>query len=507
LETIREFAAERLADDAGLRRSVERAHAEYFAEWAARQREHLFGDGRDAASERMAEDIENLTSAWRYWVGEADFEELNKLTDGLWLLYDLRGWYFATAALIEDLLDVLSSTPFTHERLLAQITLQTSLARVLMASKGYTPETEQAYRRALQLCDELGEVPQLLPVLRALSTFYIYLADFEKAMRIGEQLLSLAERFDDARARVEGHLLIGANEGMLTRLQSGIDHLEQGIAANGAVPRDINRYRTGNDPGVVCHLVAGMLLWMNGFPDQARDRADDAMRLSERLGHPQSTAYAHFHTGLIHMWRREPAPAGEHGQGLIDISEAHELPVWTAVGSCLRGAAVAMMGSPDEGLALFEAAMDRYRALKTPPVFWPSLLQLHAGVCGLAGQPAEGLVLVDEALEVLARAPQPQLVSPELFALKGRLILACSKDDGSEAEVWLRRAVKSADQLHAPMLQLRATLALAELWRDQGNTGPARRLLQEAYERFTEGFATADLTDARKLLDDLLIVR
>ena len=329
----------------------------------------------------MAEDIENLTGAWRYWVGEADFEQLEKLTDGLWLLYDLRGWYFATAALIGDLLEVLSSAPFTRERLLAQITLQTSLARVLMASKGYTPETEQAYQRALQLCEELGEVPQLLPVLRGLSTFYIYLTEFEKAKRIGEQLLSLAERFDDARARVEGHLLIGANEGMLTRLQSGIDHLEQGIAAYGAVPRDADRFPIGNDPGVVCHVVAGMLLWMSGFPDQACDRADDAIRLSERLRHPQSTAYAHFHTGLIHMWRREPASAGEHAQAVIDISEAHELPVWRAVGSCLRGAAVAATGSPDEGLALFEAAVDRYRALKTPPVFWPSLLQLHADVC------------------------------------------------------------------------------------------------------------------------------
>ena len=82
-------------------------------------------------------------------------------------------------------------------------------------------------------------------------------------------------------------------------------------------------------------------------------------------------------------------------------------------------------------------------------------------------------------------------------------MLACSNDDADEAEVWLERAVKSADQLQAPMLQLRATLALARLWREQGKTGPAQALLQEAYERFTEGFATADLTDARQLLDDL----
>jgi predicted ATPase len=507
LETIREFASERLDEDPDLRESAQRAHAEYFAEWALRQREILTGDGRDAASERMAEDIENLVGAWRYWVAEGDFEELGKLTDSLWSLYDVRGWYHATAALITDLLEVLSSTPSTQERLLEQITLQTSLARVLMAFKGYTPETEQAYRRALQLCEEQDEFPQLLPVLRGLSTFYIYLAEFERARRIGEQLLSLAERFHDARARVEGHLLIGVNEGMLTHLRSGIDHLEQGIAAYDAVPRNVGRFQTGNDPGVVCHLVAGMLLWMTGFPDQARDRADDAVQLAERLHHPQSMAYAHFHSGLIHMWRSDPASATEHAQAVIDISEAHEFPVWAAVGSCLRGATLAAMGSADQGLAILEAAVDRYRALKTPPVFWPSLLQLHAGVCGLAGRPAEGVLLVDEALAAMAGQADPQTMSSELFLLKGRLLLARSDDTAAEAELCLHRAVKSADELKAPMLQLRATLALAQLWRDQGKTEPAQAMLIEAYDRLTEGFMTADLTDARRLLDDLAAAR
>ena len=89
---------------------------------------------------------------------------------------------------------------------------------------------------------------------------------------------------------------------MLARLQPGIDHLERGIAAYDAAPRTVERFETGNDPGVVCHVVEGMLLWMKGFPDRARDRAYEAIQLAERLHHPQSIAYAHFHTGLIHMW-------------------------------------------------------------------------------------------------------------------------------------------------------------------------------------------------------------
>jgi predicted ATPase/class 3 adenylate cyclase len=504
LETIRDFASELLGDDPGLRARAQLAHAEYFAAWTLDHCQGLAGDERDAASERMAADIGNLKAAWRYWVADGDFEELGKLTDGLWLLYNARGWYHETASLITDLLGVLSSTPSNQELLIRQILLQTSLARVLMASQGYTTETERAYLRALELCEAQGKVPQLLPVLRGLSTFFIYRAEFEKSMRIGEQLLALAERFDDARARVEGHLVIGASEGLLARLPQGIDHLERGIAAYEGAPRTVGRFEAGNDPGVVCHVVEGMLLWMNGFPDRAREKAEEAVRLAERLRHPQSIAYAHFHTGLIHIWRREAERAAEHAQVVINVADAYDFPVWTAAASCLQGAAIAATGSAHDGLARFEAAMAQYRALKTPPVFWPSLLHLHASVLGLAGRPGEGIARIDEALQVVAGLPDPPTATSELLLLRGMLVLADS-DDAAEAETWLVRAVQSADELDAPMLQLRASSALARLWCTQGKREEAGTLLGAAYGRLTEGFTTADLADARLLLDDLAI--
>jgi len=502
LETIRQFAAERLGDDPELQSASVRAHAEYFADWTMHQCEKLTGDDREGASERMAADIGNLSAAWHYWVSQGDYEELGRLTDGLWLLYDARGWYHETTTLITDLLDVVASTPSTQERLLQQILLQTSLARVLMASKGFTPETERAYERALQLCEAQGEVPQLLPVLRGLSTFFIYRAEFEKSMRIGEQLLALGERFDDARARVEGHLLIGVSEGMFARLQPGIDHLEEGIATYETAPRTVERFETGNDAGVVCHVVEGMLLWMKGFPDRARARALESIQLADRLRHPQSLAYAHFHTSLIHIWRREGERASEHATAVIDIADAHEFPVWAAAGSCVHAAAIAASGSVDDGLARLDAAMDQYRALKTPPVFWPALLQLRAGVLLLAGRADEGLDCIDEALDAVTALPEPQMLSSELLVLKGTLVLARGSDD-ADAEVWFERAVERADQLDAPMLQLRAAMALARLWSAHGKTEPARALLAAAYARFTEGFTTLDLTDARALLDAL----
>jgi predicted ATPase len=92
----------------------------------------------------------------------------------------------------------------------------------------------------------------------------------------------------------------------------------------------------------------------------------------------------------------------------------------------------------------------------------------------------------------------------EFFQLKGDLLLALSRDNVAEAESWFQNAVSIAAEVQAPMLQLRAALRLSRLWREEGKTEQARKLLSDAYERFTEGFTTADLSEAKALLDDLV---
>jgi predicted ATPase len=505
LETIREFATAQLDEDPTLSAAAHRAHAAHFADWTQRQWDQLTGEQRDTAAEQMVGDLENIRTAWSYWLAERDFEQLGKFTDSLWLLYDARGWYHATVALTTDLLELLSSTPSTPERVVEQITLQTSLARALLAVKGYTHEVEEAYTRALELCEGAGEIPQLLPVLRGLSSLYILRSEFEKGIRIGQQILTLAERFDDEGARVEAHLVLGANLALANRLQPGMEHLEKGIAAYDPERHGPGRFQLGNHPGVACFTTSALVLWMLGYPDRARERADDAISLSKKLNHPSSIAYAHFHAGLLDLWKREHEAAHGRAQAVLDIGEEYEFPVWGAVGSCLRGAALAGMGAADEGLTEIEQAMNTYQRLKTPPVFWPMLLFLQAGACGQAGRPREALALLDEAMDVAAQKPGQPLWS-EFLLLKGELLLAVT-DNAASAESWFQQAVDAAAEVQAPMLQLRAALSLGRLWRQQGKTERARALVTEAYERLTEGFSTADLREAKQLLDDLAAAR
>jgi predicted ATPase/class 3 adenylate cyclase len=136
LETIREFAAERLDDLPEFSAAARRAHAVYYAEFAERQWEHLTGQRRELALMAVAAEIENLRLAWRYWTEAGDLGQLNKLIDSLWLAYDAGGWYHALIELTTDLLNILSSSPSTPERATQEMTLRTSLARALMAIRG-----------------------------------------------------------------------------------------------------------------------------------------------------------------------------------------------------------------------------------------------------------------------------------------------------------------------------------------------------------------------------------
>ena len=502
LETIREFAAARLEEDPTVARSARRAHASWFAEWTNARWAELTGSARDTAADRMMADIDNVRTAWRHWVDEKDVEQLGRLTDSLWLLYEEKGWYHATVSLTTDLLDVLGSTPSTPDRLVEEITLQTSLARVLMVVRGVTQEVEDAFTRALELCEGRGEVPELLPVLRGLSTFYIYRAEFANSAKMAERILGLAERHDDADARVEGHLVLGVSLAFLGRLRSGMENLEKGIAAFDREKHASRPFQLGNNSGVVCFTTSAMVLWMLGYPDRARDRGHEAIALAEELDHPSSIAYANFHTGLVHLWRREPDEVEACTRAVIDVAEEYDFQLWRVVSSCLRGAALVENGAADVGLALVQAAVITYQRLQTPPVFWPLLLHIYAGACGAAGRPEEGMALADEAIAV-AETSEGQTLASELLHRRGDLLLAAAPEREAEAEAWLQRAVDEAAAVEAPMLQLRAALRLGQLWRRQGRAADARRLVGEAYDRMSEGFATADLREAKALLDDL----
>ena len=180
------------------------------------------------------------------------------------------------------------------------------------------------------------------------------------------------------------------------------------------------------------------------------------------------------------------------------------------MGTILRGWAVAGQGQGAAGISQLRKGLATYQA--TGAEIWrPYFLALLAEVQGKVGQTEAGLRGVNEALALVARTEE-RFYEAELHRLKGELLLNDERrmmnderqaQQAREAEVCFLKAIEVAQRQSAKSWELRAATSLARLWQQQGKAIEARNLLAPVYEWFTEGFDTADLKDAKALIEEL----
>jgi TOMM system kinase/cyclase fusion protein len=399
-------------------------------------------------------------------------------------------------------LEVLKTLLETPERLRRELTLQTILAQALKDAKGYGhPAVEQAYTRAWELCQQMGETPQLFPALLGLSIYFVVRAELQTARELGAQLLSLAQRAQDPVLLVEAYYSLGVTCFWLGDFAPAREYLEQGI-----VHYDPQRHRAhlalfGQDGGAVCLCRVALVLWYLGYPDQALARSHEARILARELSHPYSLAYVLLWTALLYNHRREVQETQEVADAVTALSTERGFPYWSTQGTILQGWARAAQGQGAAGIAQIHQGLAALRATGTE-VVRPYGLGLLADEYGKMGQVKEGLVLLDEALALVNKTGE-RWPEAELHRLKGELLLLLSADNLTEAEGCFHLALDVARRQHTKSLELRAGMSLSRLWQQQGQRDEALELLAPIYGWFTEGFDTADLQEAKALLEEL----
>ncbi len=500
LETIKEYASEKLEKDQELLNAAHREHALYFVGFAQDQWRRLTGNERDGALNDLGNDIQNIRASWKYWLEKKDTAQLQKLTDCLWLLYDARGWLYYSLELTNDLLNVLSSVPSTHERAEQEIMLQMSLGRVLMALRGCTLEVEEVFNHALELCQKYGEIPQSFSILRALASFYVYTGRFSKSAQLGEQILHLAKDADNMGAKIEGHLVYGYSLIFLGDFAGGMIQLEAALASYKPEKHNFFKFRFGNNPGVISHTTSSLSLWMLGLPDRSIYHSTESVKLARNLNYPYSEAYALFHSGLLHLWRQEPEITIKNASMVLDISEKQEFPIWKAAAHALNGVAKVGLKKTEEGMEEIEMGINLYIGLKTPPVFWPLLLSLRADSCLRAGKPQEGLSFLNEAIEIIGQDSGHPLLG-EFFRLKGDILLRISDNMKAEAESLFRKAIELSENQNTLMFELNASLSLHKLLENTNKANESIAVLSRVYKKFTEGFTVPVLIEAGRILE------
>jgi TOMM system kinase/cyclase fusion protein len=399
-------------------------------------------------------------------------------------------------------LEVLAALPDTPERTQHELVLQATLGSALMAIKGQgAPEVGQAYARARELCRQVGETPQLFPILFGLWRFYLVRAEYQTARELAEQCFSLGQRVDDAALLLQAHFALGVSLLWQGEVVPARAHLEQGIALYNPQEHRALAFRAGIDLGVWCLSHVAQALWLLGYPDQALRRSHEALLLAQEVSHPPSLAAVLFYVAFIHCYRREAYATQERAEAAMALASAQGLPQWLTVGRLLRGWALAMQGHAEEGIAQMRPSLAAWRAMGSGLAV-SHYLVLLAEAYGRAGQAEEGLRLLAEA-----RAHQDTTGevywAAEVYWLKGELLLRQAIPDEAQAETCLLQALDIARQQQTRSGELRAAMSLARLWQRQGKRAEARELLAPIYGWFTEGFDTADLQEAKALLEEL----
>jgi predicted ATPase len=401
-------------------------------------------------------------------------------------------------------LDVLSRLPDTPTRRHQELALYLPLSASLLVTRGNgSADVEQAYLRARELCEQLGETTQLARVLFAMCGFYTNRAEFDRAQEMATQLLDLAQRVDDSVSRLAGHHALGITLFFKGAFATAHAHLERAMAL------DTSQRAQSIPPAVALvartatYFYAALVRWMLGYPEQARQCGCEALTLARQHDNPFNLAAAHDFVARVHLLRREPEIVHAFLETSLALSIEHGFPHWTATGTVKRGWTLAVQGEPEAGIAQIRHGMAIWRRIGSEGGR-PWMLGLLAEAYGRAAQNTEGFEAIAEAL-ALTKQTGEGVWTAELYRLKGDMLLAQdnTRHQQEEAEGCLQQALAIARQQQARSWELRAATSLARLWQSQDKRQAAYDLLAPVYDWFTEGFDTADLKEAKALLDTL----
>jgi predicted ATPase len=380
-----------------------------------------------------------------------------------------------------------------------------------MTMKGYgAPEVQRAYARARELCRQVGDHSRYFSALWGLYSFYLVRAEYPTAYEFAQQLHTIAQHEDDSEHRLRAHLALGEILFWRGEIEAARPNFAQSLHLYNGYQFCPSTALYEQDPAMLCRTYAALAMWWRGQADQALQAMQAATLHARQLAHPPSLAWALLCLTLLHSLRREAAAVQAYAVDVVTLAAEAGFPFWVAVGTILNGWARAEQGRAAEGLQLIRQGLDAYQAIGAE-LGRPHFLALLAEAYGKIGAAEAGLAILAQALEA-SRSSGEGISWPELYRLRGELLLIQNaitpqntgdRAAAREAEASLRQAAEIAARQGAKSWQLRAVLSLSRLWRLQGKSDLARRQLANVYKGFTEGFDTADLKDAKTLLDAL----
>jgi predicted ATPase len=414
-------------------------------------------------------------------------------------------------------LELLAALPESSERDRQELMIQTVLGAAVIATNGWAdPEVARAYARAREICAEMGDTPNLFPILLGLAGFYLMRGDLGVAQEASQQLSALAEATDDAAARLGAHNTAGMVAFYRGEFAAARDHFARSRTIYDPEqhsPSGKRAFWVDHDPGVSCAAHTALTLMMLGHQDRAAASMRECLDYARSIDHPLSLAMAYNFAATFHQYRRERDVVRELEDVRLEYSQKHDFELFLMLGEIYRGWLLAEEGRRENAATQIQHGLAVYQAVGAE-LGRPTFLGIFAQVCDQLGRSEEALSVIGDAIDLADRTGL-HYWDAELRRLKGTFVLhgeppsppRRGKPGRSsaerDAESLFLEAIEIARRQETRSAELRAAISLSRLWRRQGKIRQARALLEEIYSWFTEGFETPDLIDARALLEEL----
>jgi predicted ATPase/DNA-binding winged helix-turn-helix (wHTH) protein len=499
LETTRAYALEKLLQ-AGEFDAAARRHAEYYrdllqqpgTEWEKRPNSDWVGD--------YARSIDDVRAAleWAFSpAGDAAIGvALAAASAPTWiemaLLTECRVWMAAALGALRP------EQVGTRQ----EMALQLALGFSLVPTQGPVGDANAALVRANELGKAFDNLDYQLRALTGLVISSRMADELSTGLALSRQVDGIAKKISSPVALATADCLLGSSLLWVGEYAEARTRVEQGSRYNSPNVRRDHRLRSGYDHFIHTQTLLAQILWLQGFADQSLQLTRDVLIEAERTSHPVSLNLALTWAGCGIPLRVGDLQMAEQSIGRLKAHAGiHGARSYHAAALGFEGQLHAAQGDTQAAERLLRHSIAELRETKFYMLYTAFLSQL-ADVLAVEGHVNEALAAADEAVERASRnknywcLPEALRIKGGVFLLQGRGVIAAAEDHFRQALDWARRQ-------GALSWELRAATSLARLWRDQARSKEARELLASVYGRFTEGFATADLKEAKRLLEEL----
>ena len=497
LETIRAYALEKLAES-GEAQSIARRHVEFYCDLfetaASSSRLQSLSENLD----RFDLEIDNIRAALNW-----TFSNVDVLRLGIKLASKAVNFWLSTSLLTEccewctRALAHLGVDADTRD----EMPLQCGLGISLIRTKGMTPEAEAALIRVAALSDEFMFINYQLLAIFGLWLFRLHGAKLQECLALAGRYEAIAKAFGTPFASATAEQLLGQSQYFLGEYASAATSLQRARAwypmiktARVVAPRD------DADLQVVNSCYEAVTLWSLGFVDRAIRAREDALKEARDINHPISLCLALAFSSSFLLVKMGDLETAEHCiNELIDLSGEHSLIPRHAFGLCAKGSLMAARGDVMSADRFLRDGLQRMRETGYR-LYYAFFHAEWAMVLASSGLPDKGAAEIDAA-QRYAEESQSLWCLPEVLRIKGEIFQKRDPADFRVIEGHFQRSQTLAHSQEGLSWELRAALSLARLRVTQGRRGEATQILAPVYDRFTEGFDTADLLAAKQLLD------